>query len=114
MGTYTNFGVVVGQIVRAYKKGGYQWPVESFANVFSVFYAKHREKTGQDHPRLRTETIARVMHALEDADENGDKYGEADTLMLIDQYFADEIPCDYSIAHFVSGQIRAIRNAELM
>ena len=109
-----DFRIVIRQIRKAYQTGNYTgWSVEDFVEVFRRFYRMYAAEIGRDHPRLTTETIARVMASLVE-DDNGVRYSPEDYLTtdLLNAYFDTAFNSDFCIRHFVSGDIRLIKSYE--
>ena len=110
-----DFAIVVRQIVKAYKAGGYWWSCSDFVKVFERFYTLYEDFMGRGHPVLRTETVGRVMRLLAE-DVNGVRYSPDEYLDsdMMECYF-DTIfnpGCDYSIVHFTSGDVRYYKTFE--
>ena len=111
-----DFNIVIRQIRKAYQTGSYRlWSMEDFIEVFELFYGMYAVEVGRDHPRLTTETIARVMASLVE-DDNGEIYLPADYLEsdLFERYFDTRFRpgCDYSVVHFTSGDVRHYKTFE--
>lgn len=111
-----NFNILIRQIRKAYQTGSYRlWSVEDFIEVFERFYGMYEDYIGRGHPHLRTETIARVMASLVE-DDNGTLYAPEDYLDsdIIEKYFDTVFNrgCDYSIVHFISGDVRYYKSFE--
>lgn len=111
-----NFDIVRKQIVTAYRNGSYlPWSSQDFIRVFEWFYGMYVTRRGRWHPALKTTTIARVMALLVE-DVNGVRYSPEDYLEsdLFDCYFMTQFieGCDYSIVHFVSGDVRHYKTFE--
>lgn len=114
-----DFEIVKRQIYSAYKKRNpelWKWSLSDYVHVFEVFYHKYRYYLNRDHPRMTNESIFRVMLRLSIFSELNDSEWTADeNIELMDSYFeTDFTGCDYSIAHFVSGEIRNYRLFENM
>lgn len=110
-----DFDIVVRQIFKAYRSGSYKWSYPDFVRVFERFYSMYAEYMGRGHPRLKTETIGRVMASLVE-DDNGMLYAPEDYLDsdIIEKYFDTVFNrgCDYSIVHFISGDVRMFKSYE--
>lgn len=110
-----DFDIVVRQIFKAYKAGSYKWSYPDFVKVFERFYRMYAEYMGRGHPRLKTETIGRVMASLVE-DDNGMVYLPEDYLDsdIFECYFDTMFNpgCDYSIVHFTSGDVRYYKTFE--
>ena len=106
-----DFEIVKRQIFKAYRKYGdfyWTWELDEFIDVFDYYYRGFQKRFGRSHPRLSTDAIEMVMNRLETS-EDGLPYDPEETKALIDQYLQADLDCDYCIAHFVSGDIRAMR-----
>ena len=119
-----DFTIVKRQIITEYIKlygsdrNGYTWDLAACIDVFRYYYWQYKRTFKQDHPHLKNETIRRIIEAF--------PYIEDDTMQnraedlepgqypaLIDAYFKQDFDgCNYSIAHFMSGDIRLLRYYE--
>lgn len=111
-----DFTIVVRQIIKAYQTGNYPgWTVRDFVDVFERYYGLYADYMGCGHPVLKTDTIARVMAALIE-DDNGVRYSPEDYLDsdIFEVYYMTPFRpgCDYSIVHFVSGDVRYYKTFE--
>ena len=114
----SDFNVVERQITAVYRenRSDMVWSLPDYISVFRCFYAYYYHYMGITHPFLTKPQILRVMLALPNV---GDDYRDIDIDAedyedLIDAYFQVEFPygCNYSILHFVSGNIRSNRMYE--
>ena len=120
-----DFNIVKRQIIREYLKlygndgRDSTWSLESCLNVFRYYYRRYRQIFDVDHPHLSDKTIGKIIEALPYANRP-DYYDEIELLpedypALIEAYFAQDFDrCNYSIAHFMSGDIRALRYYETL
>lgn len=111
-----SFLVVMRQIHRMYPESGLSdrmWTEADVVDVFRTFYERYEYEFECPHPRLTNKTILSVMQSLPE-DSAGMAYEFEEYPDLIEQYFAQDFgsQCDYSIAHFVSGDIRLYRSYE--
>lgn len=119
-----DFQVVERQIRSVYRKGMFSswtvWTEDDYVRVFHDFYEAYKYYRGEAHPFLTNASIYKVMSALpecggDDLHEfslDPDDYAE----FLIDAYFQTRFQrgCNYSILHFISGNIRALRCYETL
>ncbi len=102
-----DYEILKRQIYSAFSTGKYwRWTLEQHISFFVWFYQTYRETFGEDHTRLKTETVRKVMERLEDYDYEYSKE-------LATAYFHTDLDCDYSIVHFVHGKIRELRDYEI-
>ena len=121
-----DFDIVKRQIIQEYLKlYGWinetdEWSLRECIEVFEYFYTRYYEVFGSEHPHLSNRTISNIIMSLpyctaEDQHETmydftPDQYPE-----MIDAYFSQDFPnCNYSIAHFMSGEIRMMRFYETL
>lgn len=121
----TDFNIVKRQIIREYLKlngndgQGRTWSLEACLDVFRYYYRRYKQIFDVDHPNLSDRTIGQIIEALPYANRP-DYSDEIDLLpedypALIEAYFYQEFDrCNYSIAHFMSGDIRALRYYEAL
>ena len=122
-----DFSIVRRQIFMCYtnlKKQGFDlaWELQDYIKLFSLYYAKYRQKFNKDHPRMTNEQISEVLCALPsftDAFENEIGITPKEYPPLIDSYFEQKFNagdygqrCNYSLLRFTSGKIRFYRYAE--
>lgn len=108
---------IIGEYISLYgnDRPGETWSLESCLNVFRYFYYRYRETFGTDHPNLTNATINRIIldfPYLDDENRNHDviELEPESYQTLIDAYFMQDFDnCNYSIAHFMSGNIRMLR-----
>lgn len=87
-------------------------------DVFEYFFNAYENATGEAHPPIKKEQIARIIKVMPFYDEVPNASGCADIIpeaypVLIDKYF--ETPfrnCNYRINHFFSGDVRTLRMYE--
>lgn len=112
-----DFGVVRRQIIKAYRlsdlNSSRTWSLETVMGIFEYFYDKYEAVFGVGHPHLRTETILTIINSLpscDDLDFEPDFYQD-----MIDNYFEQTfVRCNYSMPHFMSGDVRLYRAYEAM
>ncbi len=115
--------IVLRQIIIEYidlygsDRCGEEWSLQDCINVFSYYYQRYDEIFQRKHPRLKNKTIRAIIkklpYVLDDLNRDIDLYPESYP-KLIDAYFEQDFgpDCDYSIQHFMSGVIRALRYYE--
>lgn len=94
-----------------------EWEYEEYKYVFRMFFDSYTDYFGKEHPHMKTETIRHIMEELPYCEDSTTNYGSAkrwlsceDYEELIPKYFETEFDdCNYSMAHFVSGNIRILR-----
>ena len=111
------FDVVERQVISAYSKvSQYKdmlWTLEEVKEFFKIFYDCHNAYCRYAHPFLKNETIERIIYNL-GFDDNGMEYSLNDYKYMIPQYFRTRFyNCDYSIVHFMSGDVRLMRYYEV-
>lgn len=117
-----DFEIVITQIVNQYAElygldeNCQPWSVKDCVKVFNYFYKRYKATQRKQHPKLSNRTIQSIIENLPFcALQNGDYidlYPE-DYIYLIDSYFKTPFKsCNYSLAHFMSGDIRAYRLLE--
>lgn len=120
-----DFNIVKCQIIYEYlsiygsDRKDSNWSLKDVINIFRYFYRKYEEVIGEDHPFLTSESINKIIlrlpyleydEPLEDIELLPEHYQA-----LIDSYFEQDFDYgNYSIAHFMSGKIRALRFFETM
>lgn len=122
MGT-NDFNIVKRQVITEYvelfgnARKGDVWSLGDCLNVFRYYFIRYEQKTGQAHPHLSNETIKDIILKFPylDAECPNDHSANYDLEpqnydLLIDKYFEQTFnDCNYSIAHFMSGNIRTLR-----
>ena len=110
-----NFVICERQIRKQYPLCCCSWELQDVIDVFRYYTEAYQYYTDRPHPFMSNTTIAKIIEALPQ-DENGmdyepdDYYGDG----LIYQYFDTKFyTSNYSMAHFVSGDIRANRMCEM-
>ena len=89
------------------------YTLDEVLSVFRYFFQGYEIVTGERHPSIRREQIARIVETMPYIDQN--HRGSADIEpedypCLIDAYFRTDFRnCNYRINHFFSGQIRELR-----
>lgn len=108
-----DFGVVKRQIHSQYRYAEIYWSEEEVVEVFRCFYECYRMAFHEDHPRLSNANILKIICALP-IDDEGNEFIAEEYPDLIEAYFNTEFyHCNYSMLHFMSGQIRMIRAYDL-
>ena len=116
-----DFDIVKRQIINQYlhlygsANQGDEWSLENCIDLFRKFYIQYWYTFGVAHPRLSKGTIQKIILAIPSMSvENPYRENESDLTMedyeaLIPAYFKKKFKnCNYSIAHFMSGQIREL------
>lgn len=110
----TNWQIVIGQIKTAHEKlseeGSDTLSLNETIVVFQRFYKEYETRRGMPHPNLSQAQIKNAVWRIR-WDEEGDAYSLDDYDYLIPGYFRQKFNhnCNYSIIHFLSGNIRANR-----
>lgn len=118
-----DFTIVKRQIILEYVKlygsdrYGEEWSLEDCIDVFRYYYRQYEAIFHKDHPRLKNKTIREIIEKLPYTTDELDRDIDLDPDMyptLINSYFDQDFGpgCDYSIQHFMSGMIRALRYYE--
>lgn len=108
-----DFEVVKRQVSSAYKELKQEdmisWSLEEILSFFEFYYSCYEAYTGYNHPRLTKQTIKRCIVRIPQ-DTDGFDYSLDDYEVMVDKYFRTRFEdCDYSIVHFLSGDIRLYR-----
>lgn len=131
-----DYSILTKQISRAYKEyltNDPIWTIGEFIEVITYYFSLYNKVFKRDHPILKTETLAEVMYKLprDYEDEFSDyhkgyirgdyvaKYEPIDYMdngvaLILRYFYTDFEECNYSICHFVSGDIRKLRMYEAM
>ena len=115
-----DFDIVKRQIIYEYislygnDKPHGEWSLETCLSIFKYYYKTYKKVFGVDHPHLSNRTIREILenisvvqipHSKDYFDLLPEDYTE-----IINAYFQQDFDdCNYSIAHFMSGNIRALR-----
>lgn len=113
-----NMSIFRNQVRNAFKEisGSSNWTEEDYVDFFCIFFRLHKWKVGSDHYNIPTKRLIGIMEELSYVtDEHGHiiEIFPEDSEAIICQYFRTEFDCDYSIYHFMSGNIRLYRLYEL-
>ena len=85
-----------------------EYTVDEVLFVFYEYFKAYEDFLGSAHPPIRVGQIKNIIDAMPDFDPL--TYPE-----LIAQHFLTEYKdCDYNINHFFSGQIRELRQCEIL
>ena len=116
----TNFTIVKRQIILEYIKlygsdcPDDTWSLEACIDAFRYFYRRYEKTFGRYPPRLANKTIRSIIQRFPYLDDSA--MGRAYDITpdeypaLIDAYFRQDFEnCNYSIAHFMAGDIRTLR-----
>lgn len=108
--------IVINQIENAYKEiaaPGIPWDKSECMEIFEYFYTQYEKTFGRPHPNIKTESIKKLIQAMPfitDPDTGKIDLEPQDYFRMIDDYFKQTFEnCNYSIAHFMSGNIRLYR-----
>lgn len=110
--------IVENQIQKVYNDSNCSWSLQDCFDVFSYYFSEYYEIFGKIHPKMRTVTIRKILERLDTVhtrDGEGHALYANEYPEIIDLYF-DQVfspDCDYSMAHFTSGDIRLLRCYEL-
>jgi hypothetical protein len=82
--------------------------------IFNYYFNTFKKTFGKPHKNIKLATIKSIIEKLEYCEHSGRQgFFELDVEtyeILIDRYFRTQYTdCDYSISHFMSGDIRANR-----
>ena len=90
------------------------WSLEACIDVFRYFYRRYEKTFGRYPPRLSNKTVRSIIQRFPYLDDSA--MGRAYDITpdeyppLIDAYFRQDFEnCNYSIAHFMAGDIRTLR-----
>lgn len=113
-----DFRIVISQILDVYAKCETKFSVLEVIQIFEMYYLYYEKYMFEPHPRLSNETIIDVINKLDCTfDSYGEEMFDMDEVCyyepLIKGYFELNFDnCNYSIAHFMSGEIRTLRYYE--
>lgn len=90
------------------------WDIMTYCEVIGLFISEYKKHIGRDHPNFTKRSLLVIMERLPAIyDEQFDDWIDLDTddyRAMIPKYFQTSFPhCDYSMHHFVSGNIRLMR-----
>ena len=110
---------IILEYIRLYGSDRYgeEWSLQDCIDVFDYFYRRYDKIFHRPHPRLKSKTIREIIEKLPYTIDELDRDIDLDPDMyptLIDAYFQQDFgpDCDYSMQHFMSGMIRALRYYE--
>lgn len=118
----SNFEIVRQQIKTAYhaieNQMPEEWSLPDCTSLFEYYFQQYQMVFKREHPHMRTQTIQQIIAALPAIE---DQYGREfdldpnDYPALIADYFEHDFGrcCNYSMAHFISGDIRLMRCYDL-
>ncbi len=113
-----NYSILRGMIASAYKKiDNPTWTVKEYFKFFVTFLDKYKHEMGRDHYNIPMTKLLDIMNELPAInDEFGNPFDIEEEYYedIIDKYFATNMDCDYSIYHFMSGNIRLYRFYEVL
>lgn len=106
-----NYDIFSIQLRNAYYESDCRFSVDECFTVFKEFFERYKEKTGHEHPPLRTPKLIQLLNIID-----GEGLFDADTYTtLIEGYFSTHFKnCDYNICHFFGGKVRELRYYELL
>lgn len=110
-------------LIKAYKdlqEDGYTYffDIEEASEIFTYYFETYKNTFGESHKHIKLETLKKLIlelpscaHSANDVEFDLD----VDTYIdIISQHFKTQYKnCDYSISHFMSGDIRANRVYEV-
>lgn len=92
----------------------YPYSLNDVLSVFRCFFLNYEKATGERHPPLKAQNIRSVMERLPYTDGGMLDISPESYPEIVEQYFKTTFRgCDYRINHFMSGDIRKLRLAEL-
>lgn len=107
-----DFKIVLKQIATVYPQCTCKCSQLEVINIFKMFYNMYEEYRGVKHPFLKNETMKIIIEKISNDDVF--EYKLEDYEVIIPKYFETEFSkCDYSICHFMSGNIRQMRYYEV-
>lgn len=119
-----DFEILKREIIKAFmlirKEGNCgMWELKDYIAVFVYFCEKYRKRFNRDPGRMTQETVNSIVRNLPFTDglvrSGGVDLSPEDYKSLIDAYFVQEFTdCDYSMSHFMSGDIRTLRYYETL
>lgn len=94
------------------------WSLENCISVFEYFYDLYEGTFGVEHPHISNKTVRDIIEKFPflSSECNGvyDLTPE-DYPVMIESYFTQAFQnCNYSISHFMSGEIRSLRYYETL
>lgn len=120
-----DFDILERQILKQYRAlNSRVWSVNDYFIVIKYFIIAYKKNTGREHKHLSNDNLLDIMCKLPYADNeysSGYKCGYVDFFPddyinggMIDKYFKTKFKsgCDYSIYHFLSDGVRAIKYYE--
>lgn len=112
-----NMMIFHNQLRKVYQKAGVvTWSIDDYIDFFDRFFMLHKNITGTDHYNIPSNKLEEIVLELPYVtDEHGfaidvspEEYDG-----VVELYFDTDMDCDYSIYHFMSGDIRLYRLYEL-
>lgn len=100
-----DFKILEKQIKNCYKKVSLSMSLDEVISVFKYFTDKHKELCNFEHPNMTNDTIISILNGIDTGYSIEMYFG------MIDFYFTQNFvgnekdSCDYSIKHFMSGDI---------
>lgn len=113
-----DFNIVKRQIISAYaeldKNDMVCWELEEVIKFFEFYYGYYEAYFYESHPRMKQEKMKWCIYYLSH-DDSGNDYVLEDYEELVPQYFKTTFKnCNYSLVHFLSGDIRMMRFYETL
>lgn len=99
-----------------YSSDSWLWDIDDYIQFFDLFFVLHKKKTGYEHFNIPSKKLSEIMDALPfviDENENAIDLDMDDYKLMLLSYFNTDLDCDYSIYHFMSGDIRLYRTYEM-
>jgi len=100
-------------LIKAYKETGSSMSYEEVEEIFKYYFDTFEELFGRPHKNIKLKTIENIIEKLPFCEHSSGSCFDLEVKeykVLIDQHFKTQYDnCDYSISHFMSGDIRANR-----
>lgn len=110
-----NMFIFHNQLRKAYQSGWFMWSFDDYIRFFELFFRRYKKRMYKDHLNISTDNLVDIMGRLPTITMNGYDcdFGIEEYEEIVNLYFDTDLDCDYSIYHFMSGDIRAYRAFEL-
>lgn len=106
-----DFKILERQIRAVYPLCSTRFTLDEVIAFFKGYITLYKEYMGKEHPYIKSSTIKDITDRLSD-DGNFD-YDLETYQVIVPKYFEQTFSnCDYSINHFMSGDIRMLRYYE--
>ncbi len=117
-----DFRIVQKQITQMYgsvnNAASFSYNLSEVIEVFMLYYSAYQRHLGQHHPQLKNEDVLEIIGKIPSCTSNEGDRIDLDVSVyeaVIEKHFEADYQgqCDYSMIHFMSGQIRALRYFEI-